>query len=450
MTVARFPSSLLSPATLEAARKVAARLRSAGHQALFAGGCVRDAILERPIQDVDIATSATPDEVQALFSRTIAVGAAFGVVIVLEGEHSLEVATFREDLGYSDGRRPDGVRFCSPQEDALRRDFTVNGLFCDPTTGEVEDFVGGLEDLKAGILRAIGLPDARFAEDHLRVLRAARFAGSLSFSLDSGTLEAMERWAPRLSSISAERIRDELVKSLTRPGAAEGLDLMEKTGILRVILPEASATVGVPQPEAYHPEGDVFTHVLAMFRNASFPLAPELALGVLLHDVGKPATFRIADRIRFSRHEHVGAELTAHTTQRLRLSRDQADTVRELVANHMRFPHVLQMRPSTLKRFLRMPRIDLHLELHRLDCVSSHGHLDYHAFCLRQLELMGKERLTPPPLLAGRDLVALGYRPGPAMGELLRELETRQLDEELSTREEALIWLARHHPPGNS
>jgi putative nucleotidyltransferase with HDIG domain len=416
-----------------------ATLRGRGHKAYLVGGCVRDRLLGVTPKDFDVATDARPEQVVAYFPGARLVGAQFGVVLVgrVDGIH-VEVATFRSEGAYSDGRRPDEVRFESdPALDARRRDFTINGLMLDPFSGEVLDYVGGKADLAAKLIRAIGDPDERFQEDHLRTLRAVRFAARLGFSIEDETFAAIRRAAHCITRISPERIRDELVKILTEGAARRGFELLDSSGLLREVASEIKAFQGVEQPPEYHPEGDVWTHVMLMLERMRDP-TPALALGVLLHDVGKPATFRIAERIRFDGHAEVGAAMAKDWLGRLRFSNEDVEQVTSLVANHMRFKDVRQMRLSTLKRFLRLPHFDQHLELHRLDCLSSNGRLDSYEFAQAKLQELDREALQPEPLITGRDLIRAGYAPGQAFGEALSAVETGQLDGEIRTREEAL------------
>ncbi len=416
-------------------------LREAGHLAYFAGGCVRDLVRGVEPHDFDIATAATPDEVQRLFPRTVAVGAQFGVILVLEAGHSFEVATFRCDEAYLDGRRPASVRYGTPEEDAQRRDFTINGLFQDPLTGEIIDFVGGRADIAWHIVRAIGDPRRRFAEDKLRLLRCVRFAANLDYLIEPVTFAAVREMASEVRVVSAERIRDELLKIITRPGAARGLELLAQTGLLAVILPEVDALRGVEQPPQFHPEGDVFTHVKLMFEHLPPHPDPVLALAVLLHDVGKPPTFqRAPDRIRFHEHDRVGAEMTEQILRRLRFPNDTIAQVVTCVAEHMRMQHVQEMRPAKVKRILQRPTFAAELELHRVDCLSSHRDLSNYEFLKRQATELPPEAIRPAPLLTGHDLLALGLTPGPQVGALLREAAELQLEERLRSREEALAW----------
>ena len=420
------------------ANKILETLRSHGHQAWFVGGCVRDLLLGCPPKDYDIATDAPPDRLVELFPKSDRVGAHFGVVLVRENGSHVEVATFRSDHDYADGRRPTSVHFESdPRQDVLRRDFTINALLLDPASGEVLDFVGGREDLKARVIRAIGDPEVRFREDHLRLMRAVRFAARLNFRIEESTLTAIAKLSPLIRTVSAERVRDELARILTEGGARRGFELLDSTGLLQKILPEVAAMKGVEQPPEYHPEGDVWTHTLMMLEGLRNP-SVTLAMGVLLHDVGKPPTFRIADRIRFDGHVEVGVKLTREILGRLRFSHDEIAQVEALVGNHMRFKDVPRMRESTLKRFLRLPEFDEHLELHRLDCLSSHAQLDNYEMVQTKRSEMPAEVLKPAPLLTGHDLIAAGYRPGPEFSKMLAAVEDAQLESRIHTCEEAL------------
>jgi putative nucleotidyltransferase with HDIG domain len=427
------------------ARSIIDRLREAGHTAYLVGGCVRDLLLGRTPQDFDVATSARPDELLRLFPRADQVGAHFGVVLVREGGAQVEVATFRSDLGYLDGRHPEGVRFeDGPREDVLRRDFTINALLLDPRSGEVLDYTGGRADLQVKTIRAIGDPESRFREDHLRILRAVRFAARLGFEIESQTFLAIRRLAALIQSVSAERIRDELARILTEGGVRRGLELLDQTGLLHEILPEAEAMKGVEQPPEFHPEGDVWTHTLMMLEGLRDP-SLELALGVLLHDVGKPPTFRIAGRIRFDGHVEEGVKIAHALLGRLRFPNHVIEAVETLIANHMKFRETAHMRESTLKRFMRMPDFEAHMELHRLDCLASHGHLDNYEFVRRKQREVPPEELKPAPLITGRDLIALGMKPGPLFGGVLREIEDAQLEGRISTTEEALRIVAERY-----
>ncbi|MGH9540502.1 MAG: CCA tRNA nucleotidyltransferase [Terriglobales bacterium] len=431
------------------AYQIAATLRNAGFQAFEAGGSVRDRLLGLPASDYTIATDAHPETVMRMFPRHSAVGAQFGVVLVRdESGDEIEVATFRADVGYSDGRHPDAVRYTGDaREDVRRRDFTINGMLRDPVSGEVLDFVGGREDLSRRLVRAIGDPRQRVAEDWLRMLRAVRFAARLGFAIDAETMAAIRGQAAALRDVSAERVRDELLKMLTEGRARRVFELLDELGLLAEILPSVARMKGVEQPPEFHPEGDVWTHTLMMLEALAAGCAPELALGVLLHDVGKPPTFRrAADRIRFDNHAGIGAVMAAEVAQRLRLSRQQGEQVAALVANHMRFIDAQRMRPSTLKRFLRLPRFDEHLELHRLDCAMSHGDLSTYEFVRWQREATPPESIRPARLVDGEDLKALGYAPGPRFREILTAIEDAQLEGDIATRDEALALVAKRFP----
>ncbi|MGD0545637.1 MAG: CCA tRNA nucleotidyltransferase [Candidatus Acidiferrales bacterium] len=431
-------------------------LKTAGYQAYFVGGCVRDILLEREPADYDVATDATPDGIRELFSESfvvLEVGAKFGVMLVGEPAESeddpivtVEVATFRSDVGYSDGRHPDNVMFSkTAQEDVKRRDFTINALLMDPETKEVLDFVGGREDLSAGIIRAIGNPEERFTEDKLRLVRAVRFAARLDYAIEAKTFQAIQKLAPEIRQVSPERLRDELTKLLTEGAARRGFELLDETKLLPEILPEIARMKGVEQPPQYHPEGDVWIHTLLMLQQLPAGSPPTLAWGVLLHDVGKPATFRPAsqsgDRIRFDGHVEVGVRMAEEICRRLRFSNEDTAQIAALVANHMRFKDVLQMKPSTLKRFARLDRFDEHLELHRLDCLSSHRMLNNYDFVQKFVRDTPAEQIRPVRLLTGDDLVAMGLQPGPSFRQLLDSLEEAQLNDLIHTREEAVEFL---------
>ena len=420
------------------ARSIVAQLRAAGYQAYLVGGCVRDLLLGRAPKDFDVATDARPDRVSELFERSEQVGAHFGVVLVRENASQVEVATFRSDDSYSDGRRPDAVHFeGDPRQDAMRRDFTINALLLDPDTSQVLDFTGGREDLRRRVVRAIGDPEERFQEDHLRLIRAVRFAARLDFEIEAATMEAIQRLHGLIVKVSPERVRDELARILTEGGARRGFELLDETGLLGDILPEVAAMKGVAQPPEFHPEGDVWTHTMLLLEKLRHPTVT-LAAGALLHDVGKPPTFRVADRIRFDGHVEEGVRLAHGILTRLRFSGEQTEQIEALIANHMRFMHTGQMRESTMKRFLRMDNFIEHLELHRLDCLSSTGKLDTYKRVLARLEELGEEELRPKPLLTGRDLIEQGYEPGPAFGKMLAAVEDAQLEGRVRSREEAL------------
>ncbi len=434
-----------SSESLQLAIDLLSRLRGSGHKAYLVGGCVRDRLLGIQPKDFDIATDASPGAIAAYFPGAYLVGAHFGVVLVQQGRARVEVATFRSEGEYSDARRPDEVRFESdPALDAQRRDFTINGLMEDPATGQILDAVGGLSDLANKTIRAIGDADRRFREDHLRTLRAVRFAARLNFEIEPKTRAAISRNAGLVKSVSAERLRDELVRILSEGGARRGLELLDELGLLAQLLPEVKAFQGVAQPPEFHPEGDVWTHVLMMLERMETPASPSLAWGVLLHDVGKPPTFRKAiDRIRFDGHAEVGAGMTRELLGRLRFSNDDLEHITALVANHMKFKDVQKMRTSTLKRFLRMPRFEEHLALHRLDCQCSNGRTESYDFVRQKLADLSAETLHPPRLISGRDLIDAGFLPGPGFSEALEAVETAQLEGEICTREEALEMARR-------
>ncbi len=470
-------------------------LRSHGHQALWVGGCVRDLLLGREPADYDIATSATPDEVMRIFPRTYAVGAQFGVVLVplsalgadpdageaaaqnqeaqnqeaaaasapaagpdreapsaamAEHGHNIEVATFRSDGAYLDGRHPDAVRFStSAQHDVERRDFTINGLLLDPLSsrpntphGELMDYVGGQRDLELGIIRTIGEPSRRFSEDKLRMLRAVRFAARFGYSIEQATMQAITEQARQIRQVSWERIRDELTKMLTEGRAQQAFRLLDETGLLREVLPEIVRMKGVEQPPQFHPEGDVFVHTLLLLSHLPAGSSPTLAWGALLHDVGKPATFRRApDRIRFDGHVEIGVRIADELLTRLRFSNRDREQVLALVDNHMRFAEVRRMKDSTFKRFVRLPEFDEHLALHRIDCLASHGQLDLYDFTRERLAALPVGSTRPAPLINGDDLIAAGYNPGPRFGEILAAVEEAQLEGAITTREEALRFV---------
>jgi poly(A) polymerase len=490
------------------ATNIVRELRNRGFQAYFAGGCVRDTLLGVEPADYDVATDATPPQVMRIFPETYAVGAQFGVVLVpmksptqveegaqprdenphpskgsldeapsgfsiplirkprmsgapgldgapaLPSEHPnyVEVATFRNDGTYSDGRHPDQVSYAKdPQEDVQRRDFTINGLLMDPLDGNrVLDFVGGREDLRAGVIRAIGDPERRFSEDKLRMLRAVRFAARLDYIIDPATFAAIQRLAPQIHQVSAERVRDELTKMLTEGSARTAFEMLDSTGVLKEVLPEVDRMHGVEQPPQFHPEGDVWIHTLLLLEKLPPRCSRTLAWGTLLHDVGKPPTFRVApDRIRFDGHVEVGVRMAEEICRRLHFSNEDTRQIAALVANHMRFADAERMKESTLKRFLRLPRFDEHLELHRMDCLSSYGDLSLYNFVRERLQQTPPEEIRPQPLLTGEDLIALGHQPGPQFRDMLAAIEDAQLEGTLKSREEALEFVRREFPRGD-
>jgi poly(A) polymerase len=445
------------------ATSIVRRLREKGFQSYLVGGCVRDLLLGRAPMDYDVSTNATPAEVMSIFPDTYAVGAQFGVVLVpvvagpvvakqespnRSQASAVEVATFRSDIGYSDGRHPDEVRFSSdPRQDVARRDFTINGMMLNPLNGEVLDFVGGRDDLRAGIIRTIGDPEQRFSEDKLRMLRAVRFAARFEYGIEPGTLAAMKKLATQTEIVSRERVRDELTRMLTEGQPRKAFLLLDGSGLLREVLPEITTMKGVEQPPEFHPEGDVFVHTLLLLENLPTPCPMTLAWGALLHDVGKPATFRVApDRIRFDGHVEVGVKIAEDICRRLRFSNDETEQILALVDNHMRFGHVSRMKESTLKKFLRMPEFDQHLALHRADCLASHGNLSTYEFLQQKQAEIPPDTMRPAPLVTGDDLIAAGHAPGPKFREILNAVEDAQLEGRLSSRDAALEFVRREFP----
>jgi poly(A) polymerase len=496
---ARAPGEKLMPRGF--AISIVRMLRQKGHKAYLVGGCVRDLVLGREPADYDVATDATPDEVMRIFPETYAVGAQFGVVLVplpaseeqqvpfdwlrplragsrlrpnlarrssgsarddkkesvsapldvvaVPGQPGVvEVATFRSDIGYSDGRHPDEVRFSKdPREDVHRRDFTINGLLLDPITNQVLDYIGGQKDLKAGIIRTIGEPERRFAEDKLRMLRAVRFAARFGYKIEPATFSAIGRLAPQIQRVSRERVRDELSKMLTEGHAREAFLLLDRTGLLHEVLPEVEAMKGVAQPPEFHPEGDVFVHTLLLLSKLPQPCPATLAWGALLHDAGKPPTFRVAqDRIRFDGHVEVGIKMAEAICQRLRFSGEDTEQILALVEHHMRFAHVQRMSESTFKKLVRMPRFEEHLEMHRIDCLSSHGDLGSHDFTRQRMIQLPAAALRPEPLVTGDDLIAAGYAPGPRFKCILAAVEDGQLEGRLNNKGEAMEFVEREFP----
>jgi poly(A) polymerase len=429
--------------------EVVARLQQAGFEALYAGGCVRDKLRGVPPHDYDIATSAHPAEVQALFHKTFAVGAQFGVTNVLEKGFTFQVATFRADGAYTDGRHPESVRFSDAREDALRRDFTINGMFYDPVKGILVDHVGGREDLESKCIRSIGDPFQRFEEDKLRLLRAVRFATVLDFEIAPHTWHAIQSQANQLRLVSAERIREELLRILLHPRRVQGLDLLDASGLLQEILPEMQALKGCQQPPQFHPEGDVWVHTRLMLSLLPDTVSVPLVLSVLLHDIAKPATFQFdqaAGRIRFSGHEKLGAEMTETILARLKFSRKEIDETVACVENHMAFKDVQNMRTSRLKRFLARSTMPDELQLHRVDCAGSNGDLSNYHFLQEKIAEFSNEPLIPPPLLTGDHLIGLGYRPGPEFRTILESVQSLQLEGVLTSHDQALAWVREHHP----
>lgn len=457
-----FTSMFPSTPQFEAALTIVKALRAASHQAYLAGGCVRDLLLGRPPSDYDVATSATPEIVLDMFPRTFAVGAHFGVVLVApesaEDRFVTEVATFRSDGAYSDGRHPDAVRYTtSAEEDVKRRDFTINGLLLDPLCksndlrAAVLDFCEGVADLDAGILRAIGRAEQRFAEDNLRMLRAVRFAARFGFEIEAGTMRAIRSLAAQIHAVSRERIRDELTKMLTEGRARRAFELLDQTALLHEVLPEIERMKGVEQPPQFHPEGDVWIHTLMLLEQLEPDCPMTLAWGALLHDVGKPPTFRIApDRIRFDGHVEVGVAIATEICRRFRFSNDETRHILALVHNHMRFADVENMRASTLKRFFRLEAFDEHLALHRMDALASNRNLHYWQFARDRWQSMPEETMRPRPLITGRDLIAAGYRPGALFREMLRAAEDAQLEGSIATTEAAMNFVHEKFGPART
>jgi putative nucleotidyltransferase with HDIG domain len=423
-----------------AAEKIVQILTQAGHVAVYAGGCVRDALLQRPYLDVDIATSATPDQVQALFPKASdPQGKAFGVIRLRIDEHVFEIATFRVDGPYLDGRRPSSITFTTAEEDAKRRDFTINGMFFNPLQNQLLDYVAGQADLSAKIIRAIGDPVSRFTEDRLRLFRAIRFAVQLGFEMEPATWKALIQLSPSSNVISPERVRDELIKIFTSPDPARGFDLLHQSGLLAVWIPELLEMRGCAQSPEHHPEGDVWVHTRLLLTHMRNP-SPVLALSALLHDIGKPRTSKTDPdgRIRFFGHEGVGARMAEEILRRLRFSNDEVAAITACIANHMAFKDAPNMRVSTLKRLLARPTFLEELELHRIDCSSCHGQLDIHAFLTAKMTEFSQEEIKPKPLLTGNDLQQLGIKPGPSMGKILHQLMDEQLEGKFTDRDGAL------------
>jgi poly(A) polymerase len=431
----------------EMANSICDTLRRNGYQALLVGGCARDLLLDREPADYDVTTDARPDQVMALFSESVSVGAQFGVILIPRDGLKVEVATFRSDVGYSDGRHPDSVVYSkTPQEDVRRRDFTINGLLMRHDSGEVLDYVSGQADLNAKVIRAIGEPDRRFTEDKLRMIRAVRFAARFGFEIEAETFRAIRRHIAEIHQVSPERLREELTKMLTEGAARRAFELLDETCLLQQVLPEIGTMKGVEQPPQFHPEGDVWIHTLMMLEGLPANAAPTLAWGVLLHDVGKPPTFQSAaetgDRIRFNNHVEVGVRMAEAICERLRFSNEDTQQILALVNNHMKFSAVEEMRASTLKKFVRLPHFEEHLALHRLDCLSSHRHLDSYEFVRRFIEVTPPEQVRPERLLTGDDLQSMGFQPGPLFSQILGALEDAQLEGQIKTRKDAeeYVW----------
>ena len=433
----------------EEAMKVVSKLQQSGYLAYFAGGCVRDLLRDEIPTDYDIATNALPEQVAALFSKTRSVGAHFGVIIVISGEFVFEVATFRNDGSYGDGRRPETVEFTSPEEDVLRRDFTINGIFYDPIEDRTIDYVNGQDDINSATVRAIGDPESRFKEDHLRLLRAVRFAARFDYKIEESTWAAICGNAKEIKNISEERIRDELSKILLDPERVRGFDLLMESGLMEAIIPEIIDLKGCEQPPQFHPEGDVFVHTRLMLTLLKEDPSLSLVLSVLLHDIGKPATFSYdeeADRIRFNGHDKIGSDMAATILRRLKYPNKIIEEVTEMVVNHMTFKDVQKMREAKLKRFMARPTFEDETELHRVDCLGSWGGLDNYDFLNQKRTEFDNEPIIPPPLLTGKDLIEIGWNPGPELGEILTKVQDLQLEGSLSSKEEAMDWVNSNHP----
>lgn len=436
------------------ASEIVQKLMKQGHRAVFVGGCVRDMVMNRPVNDYDIATSAPPDIIQKLFKRTISVGAAFGVIAVIEDGETFEVATFRTDAEYADGRHPVSVTFSTLEEDIKRRDFTVNALAYDPVEDKVIDLVNGRQDIEKKIIRTVGNPEERFTEDKLRMLRGIRFAAGLDFDFAPGTWKAICENASKVDAVSAERNYAELTKIITNHGAGRALDMLLESKLLHVLLPEVAAMAGVAQPEQFHPEGDVYTHTKLtldfIVENTSKidvieKVSPELAWAALLHDVGKPPTYCEAeDRIRFDRHVTVGAEMAADICHRFKMSRASTERIERYIKNHMHFINVQQMRESKLKRFLKQDFFNEELALHIADCTASHGDIENYHFCKEKLESYGEDELRPTPLINGDDLLENGYIAGPIFSEILKTVEDEQLEGRLTDKAQAMAFVKLH------
>jgi poly(A) polymerase len=429
------------------ALKIVRHLKKQGFEALFAGGCVRDMLLQKEYNDIDIATNAPPEAVEQLFEKTLAVGKSFGVIVVVMDGEEIEVATFRQDSTGSDGRRPDSVTFCSMEDDAHRRDFTINGLFYDPLLDKIYDCVGGIEDLHAGIIRFIGNPDDRIIEDKLRLLRAIRFSAKLGFKIDPDSLAAVKRHASEITQVSAERIADDLLKILRVGNYRKAIDLLFETGLVDHILPELRALEKCEQPLDYHPENFVLEHTIRALENLPAEASDELKMGVLLHDVGKPATQTFEDRIRFNGHDLKGKDISREILTRLRFSNEFIERVLALVENHMKFMHVFDMRTSRLKRFLALPHFEEHLALHRVDCLASHGGLDGYNFCVEKLKTFEPEEIRPPKIVTGKHLIKMGFKPGPKFREILTDIEDKQLEGIIVDQKEALDYVQVTYSP---
>ena len=439
---------------LDTAKEVVSELRNAGHKAYCVGGCARDTLLKIAPKEYDITTSATPEEVSRIFPHIVPIGVTFGVILVIIGQYKFEVATFRKDQSYSDGRHPDSVTYSTlEQEDVLRRDFTINGMLYDPIEEEVIDHVGGIDDLENKIIRTIGDPYERFNEDKLRMMRAVRFNSRYNFELDLNTFQAIEKLAPEITQVSSERIRDEIIKIITQKNPGHGLKMLSECGLLKYVLSDVEIMNGVEQPPQFHPEGDVFIHTCLvldkLFQNEDGVVSPELAMGALLHDVGKPPTFSVSDRIRFNGHDKLGAEMSKKICRDLKLSNKQIEIIYSLIKEHLKFKDVSKMKKSTLKRFIGMPHFEEHMALHLADCQASHGLTDAYDFIMEKFSEFEKEEIKPAPLLSGKELIEMGYKPGPLFSEILNFVEEAQLEGEIEDMEDARKIVSQEYPLSN-
>jgi len=436
---------------LEIAKEVVTQLRNAGHKAYCVGGSTRDTLLKIAPKEYDITTSATPQEVAEIFPHTVPIGVSFGVILVIVGQYQFEVATFRKDQSYSDGRHPDSVTYSTEeQEDVLRRDFTINGMLYDPIKEEVIDYVNGIDDLENKIIRTIGNPYERFNEDKLRMMRAVRFSSRYNFELDRDTFEAIRELASEITQVSSERIRDEIIKTISQENPGHGLNMLSESCLLKYVLPDIETMKGVEQPPQFHPEGDVFIHTCLvldkLFENEGGVVSPELAIGALLHDVGKPPTFTVSDRIRFNGHDRLGAEISKRICRKLKFSNKQIDVIYSLVREHLKFKDVFKMKTSTLKRFIGMPYFEEHMALHLADCQASHGLLGAYDFIMQKFSEFEEEEIKPAPLLGGKELIEMGYKPGPIFSEILNFVEDAQLEGEIKDPEDARKIVSQKYP----
>lgn len=443
-------SDLFCGEFFNSAKKIILTLQNQGHKAFFVGGCVRDALLKLEPKEFDIATSATPGEVQKIFNKTVPVGESFGVILVLDGELKFEVATFRKEEDYLDGRHPSYVEYSkNEQEDVIRRDFTINGLLYDPVNKKLLDYVGGEKDIKSGVIKTIGSPESRFLEDKLRMIRAVRFASRFDFKIDVETMESIKKLASEINQVSPERIRDEIIKISTQKNPGNGLKLLAEAGLLKHTIPDIEKMIGVEQPPEFHPEGDVFIHTCMVLdklhETTGGDYSPELAIGALLHDVGKPPTFEKLDRIRFNGHDRVGAEMAEKICKELRFSNKQIQLISDLIRDHLKFKDVTKMRESTLKRFISKPHFDQHLKLHLADCLASHGIMEAYDFIKDKLEEFKNVEIRPLPLINGKDLIKIGYEPGPIFSEIISKVEEQQLEGLITNKEDAMDFVKREY-----